>query len=82
MTPPVGGDSTASGTQALRPTGQRTRTHMHAPDLRGAQQPSQTRAYMLVYAPLSFRGGTKKSHPKQPPRGALMGRPINRVAPL
>jgi hypothetical protein len=43
------------------------RTHMHAPDLRGAQQPSQTGVYKLVQNLLSFRGRTKKSHTEQPP---------------
>jgi hypothetical protein len=40
--------------------------------------PSQTRAYKLVRTILSFRGGTKKSHPKQQALGALMGRPIKK----
>jgi hypothetical protein len=38
--------------------------------------PSQTGAYKLVLTTLSFRGGTKKSHPEQQAHGALMGRPI------
>jgi hypothetical protein len=38
--------------------------------------PSQTGAYKLVRIPLSFRGGTKKSHPEQLACGALMGWPI------
>jgi hypothetical protein len=40
--------------------------------------PSQTRVYKPVQIPLSFRGGTKKSHPEQLPRDALMGRPIKK----
>jgi hypothetical protein len=40
--------------------------------------PSQTEAYKLVLTTLNFRGGTKKSHPEQQARGALMGRPIKR----
>jgi hypothetical protein len=40
--------------------------------------PSQTEAYKLVLTTLSFRGGTKKSHPEQQARGALMGWPIKK----
>jgi hypothetical protein len=40
--------------------------------------PSQTGAYKLVCTNLSFRGGTKKSHPEQQACGALMGRPIKK----
>jgi hypothetical protein len=39
---------------------------------------SQTGAYKPVQIPLSFRGGTKKSHPEQLPRVALLGRPIKK----
>jgi hypothetical protein len=75
---PGGGASTASGTTARGPTGQDRRTHTHAPDLRGAQMPSQTGAYKLVCTSFNFRGGTKKSHPEQQAREALMGRPIKK----
>jgi hypothetical protein len=40
--------------------------------------PSQPGAYKLVLITLSFRGGTKKSHPEQQACGALMGRPIKK----
>jgi hypothetical protein len=50
---------------------------MH-PDLRGAHRASQTGAYKLVHTILSFRGGTKKSHPEQQACDALMGRPIKK----
>jgi hypothetical protein len=40
--------------------------------------PSQIGAYKLVLTTLSFRGGTKMSHPEQQARGALMGRPIKK----
>jgi hypothetical protein len=40
--------------------------------------PSQTGAYKLVLTTLSFRCGTKKSHPEQQACGALMGRPIKK----
>jgi hypothetical protein len=40
--------------------------------------PSQTGAYKLVLTTINFRGGTKKSHPEQQARGALMGRPIKK----
>jgi hypothetical protein len=56
----------------------RTHKHMHALDLRGAHMPSHMGAYKLVRTILSFRGGTKKSHPEQQARGALMGRPIKK----
>jgi hypothetical protein len=51
---------------------------MHAADLRGAHRPSQTGAYKLVRSTLSFWGGTKKSHPEQQARDALVGRPIKK----
>jgi hypothetical protein len=40
--------------------------------------PYKIGAYKLVLTTLSFRGGTKKSHPKQQARGALMDRPIKK----
>jgi hypothetical protein len=40
--------------------------------------PSQTGVYKSVQIPLSFRGGTKKSHPEQLRRDALMGQPIKK----
>jgi hypothetical protein len=57
--------------------GGRTHTCMH-PDLRGAHRPSQIGAYKLVRTILSFRGGTKKSHPEQQAHGTLMGRLIKK----
>jgi hypothetical protein len=68
--------------QGPGPTWQRTHIHACTRSERSSAANSQIGVYMLVRFFLSFRGGTKKSHPEQSPHDALMGWPIKMVAPL